>query len=294
MLNKTARPSNQRVCFSLNGHERFLAAVLFCAGFIYLLLKREKIVNIIKSSVSGRKGAFMKRNFLVSIFLTLLLLTQLSGCSNEAASFQQTDSAVTEVGEALTFVFDSKEYDLPINQIQVLQDYLNEYTPEEQRIEIDRIVVKPLWSGTNGLFADVAYACGTKLCSHILVHLQGDNVKSLPLEPSSIFQQAILSPDEKYAAILLGRNEGNEVIRHHLSIIDLRKLELLPIHKAEEKLQPLLSPESFELPITDLAWVDGHTLEISVPMLTDFSYEAVAKWFKEDGPVTKLRFDIEN
>ncbi|KZE39133.1 hypothetical protein AV540_25925 [Brevibacillus parabrevis] len=236
----------------------------------------------------------MKRNFLVSILLKLLLLIQLSGCSNEAASFQQTDSAVTEVGKALAFVFDSKEYDLPVNQIQGLQNYLNEYTPEEQKIEMERIVVEPFWSGKNGLLADVAYACGTKLCSHVLVHLQDDHVKSLPLDPSSIFQQAILSPDEKYAAILLGRNEGNEVIRHHLSIIDLMKLELLPIHNAEEKLRPLLSPESFELPITDLVWVDAHTLEISVPVLTDSSYESVAKWFKEDGPVTKLRFDIED
>lgn len=77
----------------------------------------------------------MKRNFLVSILLKLLLLIQLSGCSNEAASFQQTDSAVTEVGEALTFVFDSKEYDLPVNQIQGLQNYLNEYTPKSRRLK---------------------------------------------------------------------------------------------------------------------------------------------------------------
>lgn len=114
------------------------------------------------------------------------------------------------------------------------------------------------------------------------------------MESASIFQQSLFSPDEKYVAILLGRNEGDEVMRHHLSIIATAKLEQLSLHTTNETILSLLAPDSFKLPIDGLKWVDERTLEVSVAVLPDFSYESIAKWTsKDDKPVIKHRIDVE-
>ncbi|MGG4495649.1 hypothetical protein [Brevibacillus reuszeri] len=234
----------------------------------------------------------MRKSIKKMIFVLPLLLSILYGCVKESSNLPKNESIPNEMKEELTFSFDSKEHRVPIDKIPSLNDYLSQYTSVERKQEIERIIVTPFNSEKNGVFADVGYSCGTKTCNHVLIQVENDDIRTFILDQVSIFQRAIFSDDEKYLAILFGRNEGNELVRNILYIVDIEKLERIQINNSNEVINQRISVDSYIWPITEFKWLDNRTVELSVADINDSSYESVAKWFKENGPVKKIKLEI--
>lgn len=236
----------------------------------------------------------MRKNYKKTIFVLLLLLSSLSGCVNESSPLPKKESITNETKEEFSFSIDTKEYKVPIDKIPSLNDYLSQYTSVERKQEIARMIVTPFQSKQNGLFVDVGYSCGTKICDHTLIQMENNYIKTLPLDQASIFQRALFSDDEKYLAILLGRNEGNEMVRNNLYIVDTDKLERIQINNSNDVINQLISVDSFIWPMIEFNWLDNRTMQLTVADINDSSYESVAKWFKENGPVKQMMLDISS
>lgn len=233
-------------------------------------------------------------NWLHSLLLASVLTVSLTGCEKQPTKAIPAPTEAlpteTEAKEVVTIPFDTKQVTIPVDSIPALREYLAQYNPQERREEINRIVIRDLPSKTAGAFADIGYSCGTKLCSHVLVQIKdGKGIKTLPLREGSIFQEAYFSPDESKLAILFGRNEATEFVRNVVVFVDAAKLEEMKIVDPSDPVRQLVSDDSFIWPIRDLKWLDNKTVTLTVPDLTDSSYEALVNWNRENGPVKKLQ-----
>lgn len=237
-------------------------------------------------------------NWLHSLLLASVLTVSLTGCEEQPTKAipapTEALSTETEAKEVVTIPFDTKQVTIPVDRIPALREYLDQYNPQERKEEINRIVIQDFPSKTAGSFADIGYSCGTKLCSHVLVHVNDNNeIKTLPLREGSIFQKASFSPDESKLAILLGRNEGTEFVRNLVVFVDAAKLEEIKIIDPSDPIRQLVSVDSFIWPIRDLKWLDNKTVALTVPDLTDSSYESLALWSNKGGPVKKLQVVLD-
>lgn len=235
---------------------------------------------------------------LQSLLLASVLSVSLTGCEEQPtkAILAPTDALSTEAEakEVVTIPFDTKQVTIPVDSIPALREYLAQYNPQERQEEINRIVIQDFPSKSAGAFADIGYSCGTKLCSHVLVQIKdGNEIKALPLREGSIFQEAYFSPDESKLAILFGRNEGTEFVRNIVVFVDATKLEEIKIVDPSDPVRQLISDDSFIWPIRDLKWLDNETLTLTVPDLTDSSYEAIVNWNRENGPAKKLQVVLD-
>ncbi|MFP3387386.1 hypothetical protein [Brevibacillus sp. SIMBA_040] len=236
--------------------------------------------------------------WLHSLFLASVLSVSLTGCEEQPtkANLGPTEalSTETEAKEVVTIPFETKQVTIPVDSIPALREYLDQYDTQERQEEINRIVIQDFPSKTAGSFADIGYSCGTKLCSHVLVQIKDDNeIKTLPLREGSIFQKAYFSPDESKLVILLGRNEGTEFVRNLVVFVDAAKLEEMKIVDPSDLVRQLVSVDSFMWPIRDLKWLDNKTVALTVPDLTDSSYESLALWSNKGGPVKKLQVVLD-
>ncbi|WP_289136812.1 hypothetical protein [uncultured Brevibacillus sp.] len=236
------------------------------------------------------------KNWLHSLLLVSVLSVSLTGCEPPKAIPAPTEalSTETEAKEVVTIPFDTKQVTIPVDAIPALREYLAQYNAQQRQEEINRIVIQDFPSKSAGSFADIGYSCGTKLCSHVLVQLKdGNEIKTLPLREGSIFQEAYFSPDESKLAILFGRNEGTEFVRNVVVFVDTTNLVEMKIVDPSDSVRQLVSDDSFIWPIRDLQWLDNNTLALTVPDLTDSSYEALVNWNRENGPAKKLQVVLD-
>ncbi|MGG1660514.1 hypothetical protein [Brevibacillus sp. NRS-1366] len=238
----------------------------------------------------------MNKWFKLFLFVPMLLL-DLSGCMNQTdqnESVPPPDAPIVEAIEELTISFDSKQIKVSVDQIPSLREYLIQYDAAQRQEELERIVIRSFASETVGLFADISYSCGVKLCNHVLIQIKNDEIKTLPFGSSSIFQKALFSPDEKMLGIVLGRNEGTELVRNNLFVVDIKRLEAAKVACSSDVVNQLVEVDSFIWPIHLIQWLDNKTLEVTVPQLNDSSYDALVTWKKGNGAERALQVELES
>ncbi|RHW35973.1 hypothetical protein D1B31_17955 [Neobacillus notoginsengisoli] len=169
-----------------------------------------------------------------------------------------------------------------LETVPILSTYLEQF--EDKKNEINRIRSSYLYTNNQKDYFLVNYSCGTKLCNQLLLeHNQGD-IQSLQISESSFLQNSKLNND--YLAFLFGRNEGSEVLRNQVVIINIKNFQKI---SPPEDLKVL---ESFKYPIPFIEWRDG-TLISTIADIDDTSYERIKEWYKNNQePFQQLKWKI--
>ncbi|WP_053368117.1 hypothetical protein [Bacillus sp. FJAT-27245] len=170
-----------------------------------------------------------------------------------------------------------------LETLPILNTYLEQF--EDKKNEISRIRSSYLYTTDQKDYFLVNYSCGTKLCNQLLLeHKQGE-IQSLHISEASFLQNSKLNND--YIAFLFGRNEGSDVLRNQVVIIDLKNFRKV---SPPEDMKVL---ESFEYPIPTIEWGDG-TLLSTIADIDDTSYEGIKKWYKNNQePIKQFKWKIQ-
>lgn len=227
----------------------------------------------------------MKKSFFPWSWFTFIALIA-SGCSPTtptdaigSAPVHHPHAKSEEPSEPfeLSFLIDAKTITIPVEKIASVKQYLDQRDPQERMNEFSRIQTETFSSPSGVVYGDIRYGCGVKQCDHTLVQIKNDSFQSLPLHSGSIWVRHAFSPNEKNLAILLGRNEGTEVLRNSLLIIDADSFRLAEIQNADELASQLTAPE-FLFPIVSMSWENDRTLKATIPDTEDVSFDALQEW----------------
>ena len=213
-------------------------------------------------------------------FCFLLVTLFISGC-NQLFTNEQSNATITEKKEPppelLTLAVDSKTVLIPIEKIDSIKGYLSQYHENERIDEIKRMHTTAFISKSGIMYGDIRYSCGVKLCDHTLVQIKNNEIISLSLHPGSIFIDRVFSPDERYLAVLLGKNEGTEIIRHSLKVINTESFSVANFTHDNDLVNQLTSSD-FTIPILSISWENEKTLKATVPDTEDYKFETLLKW----------------
>lgn len=179
----------------------------------------------------------------------------------------------------ITLAYDNKLISFNKNDVPELKEYLENSSDPE--IEIDRIKVTYLTKFNSNEYYIISYGGGVKLSSNLLLKKDEDGLfTSKLLSEASMYQNFMNSPNKKYIVFLFGRNEGPEVIRNELVVVNTITLVRIEI---DEIIKP------FTLPILKYIWVNNETLEIIVPDIKNTDFNTLNQWFKyEQKPTRKI------
>lgn len=183
----------------------------------------------------------------------------------------------------------------PFNQATIqnpLNDYLHQVDQTEREIEFKRVQTHAFTSKSGDIYADIRYSCGAKLCDHALVQIKNDEQKVIHLHSGSIFQRHIFSPDGNYVAVLLGRNEGTEVVRNSVMVIRTEPFTLAEFQGKNELASMLTAPE-FTIPIISLDWANDTTLKAEIPGTADYTFETLATWNQHRSKTMDVRLTVK-
>ncbi|WP_338553826.1 hypothetical protein [Paenibacillus sp. KS-LC4] len=103
-------------------------------------------------------------------------------------------------------------------------------------------------------FILLKYNCANKRCSTILVKEHDSKVESVGLA-DGIFQDYKLSPEKNKLLLRYGYNEGGQVIRHVLFVVDLVQMKVVPYESAEMSKEYMYTPT---WPVVDYQWMDNN------------------------------------
>ncbi|MBG9941038.1 hypothetical protein ABE237_21540 [Brevibacillus formosus] len=237
----------------------------------------------------------MKKIFGFIFALSMTVLTVGCGDSSLTISSNSNGTQVQNVqkeAERLTFSLDSKEYSVPIPKVESINKYLEQFDQSDRETEIKRMQATAFTSKSGIIYGDFQYSCGTKLCNHTLVQIKNDEIKSVPLHSGSIFSDHAFSPNEKNLAILLGKNEGTDVVRNSVMIINTESLTLAELNDASDIVNKLTSTD-FSIPILSLNWENDTTLKITIPDLTNYSFETLEQWQKKENNTKEATLSIK-
>ncbi|OUQ87471.1 hypothetical protein B5G50_15795 [Brevibacillus brevis] len=237
----------------------------------------------------------MKRKFGFIFAVSMTVLTVGCGDSSLNISSNSNGTQVQKVqkeAERLTFSLDSKEYSIPIQKVDSINRYLEQFDQSDRETEIKRIQATAFTSNSGTIYGDFQYSCGTKLCNHTFVQIKNDEIKSIPLHSGSIFSDHAFSPNEKNLAILLGKNEGTDVVRNSVMIINTESLTLAEFNDASDIVNKLTSTD-FSIPILSLNWENDTKLKISIPDLTDYSFETLKQWQQKESKTKEVILSIK-
>jgi hypothetical protein len=221
----------------------------------------------------------MKKMLFIYFGLSLTTFV-VSGCGQPAASQSPDPSSYqTQISksETLTLTLDSKTITIPISNVDSVKKYLDQAEPHERASERNRIQTTSFTSASGTIYGDIKYGCGIKLCNHTLVQIKNNAIKTIPLFSGSILTAHAFSPDEKYLAVLLGRNEGTEVIRQSLMIIELDSFTLAELENRNDVVTMLTSAD-FTTPILSMSWESETTLKAVIPDTTDYAFDTLKNW----------------
>lgn len=237
----------------------------------------------------------MKKIFGLIFALSMIVLTVGCGDSSLKNPSNSNDIQVQNVqkeAELLTFSLDSKEFSIPIQKVDSINKYLEQFDQSDRETEINRMQATAFTSNSGIIYGDFQYSCGTKLCNHTLVQIKDDEIKSVPLHSGSIFSDHIFSPNEKKLAILLGKNEGTDVVRNSVMIINTESLTLAELNDASNIVNKVTSAD-FSIPILSLNWENDTTVKITIPDLTDYSFETLQQWKQKENKTKEVTLSIK-
>jgi len=169
-----------------------------------------------------------------------------------------------------------------IDKIPILTSYLEQF--EDKKTEINNIRSRYLYTNNQKDYILVNYSCGMKLCNQLLLEEKQGNIQSIQVSESSFLQDSKYNHD--YLAFLFGRNEGSDVVRNQVVIINLKDFKKI---SPPEDLQLI---ESFEYPIPMIEWKDG-SLIATIADIDDTSYEGVKEWYTNNKDLIQLKWKIQ-
>ncbi|MBG9567907.1 hypothetical protein [Brevibacillus agri] len=222
----------------------------------------------------------MKKRYSICIWVILTILL-VAGCGQPSTN-KSPDSINTQnqhrdqQPEALTVRLDSKTVAIPISKIDSVKKYLDQFDSKERANELKRIETTTFTSASGTIYSDIRYGCGMKLCDHTFVQIKNNHIKSLPLHSGSIFMEHTFSPDDNYLAVLLGRNEGTDVMRHSVMIIELDSFTLAELKNTDEFIK--LTSSDFSVPILSISWENETTLKAVLPDTKDYTFDTLISW----------------
>ena len=200
-----------------------------------------------------------------------------------------SEPANKEVPSHIKFDTESGEsIPVPISMIPDLETYLDGET--DRWTEIERLQVEYLdWHSTNDQYFILKYSCGNKICQLILVQISELNEVKTVYLGDGFFTG--FEGIENTVMLRIGINEGNEVIRHQIVIVDLNTMHVQhPLNKNDDELyfnSPLY-------PITQFKWMTTDTIELHVADVPDTTYESIQTWNKSDKlPVKSIKITIK-
>lgn len=199
----------------------------------------------------------MKR-YLPIMFLIVLLLVSCQSKGNNKELFLQIN------------IPDQTPLKISVDQVPILNSYLEQF--EDNKNELNRVSSTFLFTNNQKDYILLNYSCGMKLCNQLLLEHKDGEFRSLQVSESSFLQES--KQNNEYIAFLFGRNEGTEVLRNQVVIINLKKFQ---------KISP---PEnlnifgSFEYPIPMIEWNDN-TLIARIADIDDISYKSLNEWNKK-------------
>ncbi|GIO29399.1 MULTISPECIES: hypothetical protein [Paenibacillus] len=159
---------------------------------------------------------------------------------------------------------------ISVDKIPIINSYLEPF--EDKKSELNRMRINDLFTYNQKDYILLNYSCGTKLCNQLLLEHKDGEWQSLQISESSFFQ--VSKQNGEIAAFLFGRNEGSEVLRNQVVIVNLKKFQEIP---PPENLNML---SSFEYPISMIEWNDD-TLIARVTNIDDTSFTNVKEWNKK-------------
>ncbi|GED55193.1 hypothetical protein EDM54_02195 [Brevibacillus borstelensis] len=222
----------------------------------------------------------MKKRYSICFWVILTMLL-VAGCGQPSTN-KSPDSTNTQNQnrdqqlEVLTINLDSKTVAIPISKIDSVKKYLDQFDSNERANELKRVETTTFTSKSGTIYSDIRYGCGMKLCDHTLVQIKNNDIKTLPLHSGSIFMERAFSPDDKYLAVLLGRNEGTDVIRHSVMIIELDSFALAELENTDELIN--LTSSDFSIPILSMSWENETTLKAVIPDTKDYTFDTLKNW----------------
>ena len=177
-----------------------------------------------------------------------------------------------------------KHFDIPIASLPQFATYLE--TEADVEAELARIQFEFL-SGDSDHFV-LKYGCGNKRCNLLLVQItESDEVKTTDLGEGifagfEVFQQK--------AMLRIAENDGNEVVRHKIVLVDLHSMKF--IHPQNQQLVERYFAEAL-YPITKFEWISETAIRLEIAELADTSYEAIAGWYQAvDSPVSTVEIEL--
>lgn len=159
---------------------------------------------------------------------------------------------------------------ISVDKIPIINSYLEPF--KDKKSELNRMRINYLFTNNQKEYILLNYSCGTKLCNQLLLEHKDGEWQSLQISESSFLQFS--KQNGEIAAFLFGRNEGSEVLRNQVVIVNLKKFEEIP---PPENLKIL---SSFEYPISMIEWNDD-TLIAKVANIDDTSFTNVKEWNKK-------------
>lgn len=234
----------------------------------------------------------MRKKFFYPILLvgTILMLSVLlynskadSTLINEVGNIVETTiSPIEDVPSEITLDDENgKRFIVPISSIPDLENYLE--TEMDIKTELERIQVEFLnLNSANENYFVLKYGCGIKICNLVLVQITETNeVKTIFLTVGIFTGSEVF---EQKAIFRIAVNEGNEIVRHQIMIVDLNTMNILhPIDKNADEYyfkSPLY-------PITEFKWITQDSIELVVADISDTTYETIENWYKVTSPSVK-------
>ena len=183
---------------------------------------------------------------------------------------------------------DGESIHVPIASLPDLETHLDGET--DIGTEIERIQVEYLdWHSTKNQYYILKYGCGNKICQLVLVQISELNEVNTLYLGDGIYTG--FEEIENTIMLRIGINEGNEVIRHRIVIVDLNTMQIQhPLNKNDDEVffnSPLY-------PITQFKWLTENTIELVVADVPDTTYKSIEKWYKSSSPPVKsMKIRIE-
>lgn len=170
-----------------------------------------------------------------------------------------------------------------IDKVPILKSYLEQF--EDTNSEINRIRSKYLYTNNQKNYILVNYSCGTKHCNQLLLEEKEGDIQSIQVSDSSYLQD--FKDNNDYLAFLFGRNEGSEVVRNQVVIINLKDFQII------SPPEDLILLESFEYPIPMIEWKNG-ILTATMAKIDDTSYEGIIQWnINNQAPTQQLKWEMQ-
>ncbi|MER1956954.1 MAG: hypothetical protein ABS942_06225 [Solibacillus sp.] len=209
----------------------------------------------------------------LGMLLSSLLTNEKDSTENGYDELVTVSTSEDTSSEILVINEIGKHFTIPIASIPQLATYLE--TAPDAKMELARIHYEFL-SGDSDHFV-LKYGCGNKRCHLLLVEVIDSGAVTTVELGEGIYASAEVF--QQQAMFLIAENEGNEVVRHKIMLVDLHTLK--NIYPKDQLLTELYFVDA-RYPITKLEWLSETSIRLEVADIDEASYEAVASWYKEE------------